>query len=93
MQAAGFTEIVCRPTLFSYYPKLFRLLRRYHSEGDRRGRDFWHNLRDWLGGFPYEYATAGEVFNYLHDKFNLQLEYLNTHDRHGCNEFTFRRPR
>lgn len=28
MQAAGFTEIVCRPTLFSYYPKLFRLLHR-----------------------------------------------------------------
>ncbi|HWP47316.1 MAG TPA: methyltransferase domain-containing protein [Candidatus Limnocylindrales bacterium] len=28
MQVAGFTEIVCRPTLFSRYPKLFRLLHR-----------------------------------------------------------------
>jgi 2-polyprenyl-6-hydroxyphenyl methylase/3-demethylubiquinone-9 3-methyltransferase len=68
----------------------FKVIRHYGG-GDGRGMDFRHDVRDWLGGFPYEYATAGEVFNYLHNKFNLQLEYLNTHDGHGCNEFTFRR--
>ncbi len=63
-----------------------------YSNESGRGMDFWHDVRDWLGGFPYEYATAGVVFNYLHCKYGLQLEYLNTHDGHGCNEFTFRRP-
>jgi len=58
----------------------------------RRGMDFRHDVRDWLGGFPYEYATAGDVFNYVHDKFGLQLHYLNTHDGHACNEFTLVRP-
>ena len=58
----------------------------------RSGGDFPHDVRDWVGGFPYEYATAGEVFTYLHGKHGLELVYLNTHDGHGCNEFTFRRP-
>jgi SAM-dependent methyltransferase len=64
---------------------------RDYSTTAGRGMDFFHDLRDWLGGFPYEYATAGELFNHLHGKFGLQLEYLNTHDGHGCNELTLRR--
>lgn len=26
-----------------------------------RGMDFWHDIRDWLGGFPYESIAPGEV--------------------------------
>ncbi|MEP7357869.1 MAG: class I SAM-dependent methyltransferase, partial [Anaerolineales bacterium] len=26
----------------------------------KRGMELRHDIRDWLGGFPYEYATAGE---------------------------------
>ena len=26
-----------------------------------------HDWRDWLGGFPYEYASAGEVFAFCKD--------------------------
>lgn len=65
--------------------------RRYNS-GDGRGMDFWHDVRDWLGGYPYEYASAGDVFMFLHRRFGFQLEYLRTIDGLGCNEFTFRRP-
>jgi SAM-dependent methyltransferase len=67
-----------------------RMIREY-GETVGRGMDFWHDVRDWLGGFPYEYATAGEVFNYLHEKHGLKLIYLNSHDGLGLNEFTFRR--
>jgi 2-polyprenyl-6-hydroxyphenyl methylase/3-demethylubiquinone-9 3-methyltransferase len=63
-----------------------------YSNDSGRGMDFWHDVRDWLGGFPYEYATPAAVFNYVHDKFNLQLEYLSTSSGVGCNEFTFRKP-
>ncbi|HCR18429.1 MAG TPA: hypothetical protein DIU35_13190 [Candidatus Latescibacteria bacterium] len=67
-----------------------RAIRGYDSGG--RGMDFWHDMRDWLGGFPYEYATAGEVFRYVRENFGYELEHLDTHDGHGCNEFVFRRP-
>jgi 2-polyprenyl-6-hydroxyphenyl methylase/3-demethylubiquinone-9 3-methyltransferase len=58
----------------------------------RRGMDFRHDVRDWLGGFPYEYATAGEVFDYVHRKHGAQLERLRTGDGNICNEFLFLRP-
>ena len=59
---------------------------------DKRGMELRHDIRDWLGGFPYEYATAGEVFNYVHGALGFQLEYLKTGDGNLCNQFTFRRP-
>ncbi|MBP1467306.1 class I SAM-dependent methyltransferase [Candidatus Chloroploca sp. M-50] len=65
-------------------------IRRYNSD-EERGMDFWHDLRDWIGGYPYEYATAGEVFTRLRHDYGFQLEYLKTLDGLGCNEFTFRR--
>jgi 2-polyprenyl-6-hydroxyphenyl methylase/3-demethylubiquinone-9 3-methyltransferase len=68
-----------------------RAVRNYSSDSGR-GMDFWHDARDWLGGFPYEYATAAAAFNYLYQRFGLQLEYLNTSSSVGCNEFTFRKP-
>ena len=58
----------------------------------RRGMDFWHDMRDWLGGFPYEFATAGEIFEFVHDRLGLELIYLNTVEGNACNEFLFRRP-
>ena len=67
-----------------------RTIKEYSSDSGR-GMDFWHDVRDWLGGFPYEYATPAAVFNHLHAKFGLQLEYLNTSSGVGCNEFTFRK--
>ncbi len=27
----------------------------------QRGMDFWYDVIDWVGGYPYEYATADEV--------------------------------
>ena len=65
----------------------------YGHDGGGRGMDFWHDVRDWVGGFPYEYATAGEVFTYMRDRHGFELIYLDTHDGHVCNEFTFRRPK
>jgi 2-polyprenyl-6-hydroxyphenyl methylase/3-demethylubiquinone-9 3-methyltransferase len=59
------------------------------SGAGRRGMDFRHDVRDWLGGFPYEFATAGEVFEYVHRKHGVQLERLRTGDGNLCNEFLF----
>ena len=58
----------------------------------RRGMDFRHDVRDWLGGFPYEYASAGELFEYVRRKHGFVLEHLRTGDGNMCNEFLFVRP-
>ena len=58
----------------------------------RRGMDFMHDVRDWLGGFPYEYATAGELFEYVRKEHGFVLERLRTGDGNICNEFLFVRP-
>ena len=62
-------------------------------EGEgRRGMDFMHDVRDWLGGFPYEYATSGEVFGHVHARHGFELERLVNWEGNACNELLFRRP-
>jgi len=87
MEAAYVTHFVLRQAATLHNPVAY--IRHYGDDDRGRGMDFWHDVRDWLGGFPYEYATPAEVFNHLHRKFALQLEYLSTGQ--ACNEFTFRR--
>ncbi len=56
-----------------------------------RGMSLWHDMIDWLGGYPFEVATPETVFHYFRDK-GFALEQLKTcGGRMGCNEFVFRR--
>jgi 2-polyprenyl-6-hydroxyphenyl methylase/3-demethylubiquinone-9 3-methyltransferase len=57
----------------------------------RRGMDFMHDVRDWLGGFPYEYATSGEVFGHVHAQAGFELDRLINWEGNACNELRFRR--
>ena len=56
----------------------------------RRGMSRWHDIVDWVGGYPFEVATPGEVFAFLHG-WGYVLERLVTRPGLGCNEFVFRR--
>lgn len=55
-----------------------------------RGMDFYHDAKDWVGGFPYEYAYAEEVIHFLKNFKTYELIYLNQKTGNACNEFTFR---
>ena len=56
-----------------------------------RGMDFYYNVIDWVGGYPYEYASIDDVTKYLAGKgFSLGLSVLAGVPT-GCNEFAFRR--
>lgn len=58
-----------------------------------RGMSKWHDLIDWIGGYPFEVAKPEEVFDFLHRK-GWQLEQLRTcAGKVGPNEFVFRAPR
>lgn len=69
----------------------FRVMADYRHQRSR-GMSFWHDVRDWVGGYPYEVATAGEMFCYLRHKHGLQLENMTTTHSVGCNEFVLSRP-
>ena len=61
-------------------------------------RETWHelvvrNIVDWLGGYPYEFASPAEIFNVCHGELGFQLENMATCTSIGCNEFLFMAPR
>ncbi|MDZ7630042.1 MAG: hypothetical protein U5K74_01475 [Gemmatimonadaceae bacterium] len=54
----------------------------------KRGMSMVHDWVDWLGGYPFEVAGAGEVHQYLQQR-GFSLERLFTTPSLGCNEFLF----
>lgn len=56
-----------------------------------RGMSLWHDMVDWLGGYPFEVAKPESIVRVLRDR-QFVLEELRTcGGRMGCNEFVFRR--
>jgi 2-polyprenyl-6-hydroxyphenyl methylase/3-demethylubiquinone-9 3-methyltransferase len=65
-------------------------LARHRSAGPR-GMNHYHDVVDWIGGWPFEAAKPEEIFRFYRDRgFTLQ-ELTTCGGRHGCNEFLFRR--
>ncbi len=57
--------------------------------GMERGMDFYYNVVDWVGGYPYEYATRDEVARHLTARgFSLRWE-AGAIVPTGCNEQIF----
>jgi 2-polyprenyl-3-methyl-5-hydroxy-6-metoxy-1,4-benzoquinol methylase len=58
--------------------------------GDRkRGMSRWHDLLDWVGGYPFEVARPEQVFDFFRDR-GFSLTRLRTSGGGlGCNEFVF----
>jgi 2-polyprenyl-6-hydroxyphenyl methylase/3-demethylubiquinone-9 3-methyltransferase len=65
---------------------------RFRSHARPRGMDYRHDVRDWIGGFPYEYAKPDAVIGHACGKLGLELVWRETTRGHVCNELTFRRP-
>jgi SAM-dependent methyltransferase len=62
-----------------------------------RGMSVWHDLVDWVGGYPFEVAKPEEIFDFYRGR-GFHLTKLRTcGGRSGCNEFVFiredKRPR
>ena len=60
------------------------------SRQDSRGMDWWRDIVDWVGGYPYEVATPAEIFDFFRNR-GFFLERLETVVGHGCNQYVFRR--
>lgn len=54
-----------------------------------RGMNRWHDIIDWVGGFPYEVATVDEIFDFYRDR-GFSLNRVKSGGVGlGCNEFVF----
>lgn len=55
-----------------------------------RGMSFYRDVVDWLGGYPYEYASVSEIKKFYEDKGYKLLKVKRT-TRDGCNEFLLKK--
>jgi 2-polyprenyl-3-methyl-5-hydroxy-6-metoxy-1,4-benzoquinol methylase len=65
---------------------------RYMSEygKNNRGMSFYRDACDWLGGYPYEYASIREITDFF-EKRNFKVLKVKPTKREGCNEYLFLR--
>jgi 2-polyprenyl-6-hydroxyphenyl methylase/3-demethylubiquinone-9 3-methyltransferase len=56
----------------------------------QRGMDFMHNIIDWVGGYPYEYASPAEMQALLEGNGFQVLRTIAAKVPTGCNEFVCR---
>ena len=95
----GLRFLILAPAFLKEYwrpmVKDFLRLRPFHFarnyEGKTRGMTLWRDLVDWVGGYPFEVATPGELLDFFRAR-GFQLEKLVTcGGSMGCNELVFRR--
>lgn len=70
----------------------FRTAREYRRS---RGMALWTDMIDWLGGYPYEFATAQEIVEFCEGSCGMRstkLIPMNEHDS-GNSQFVFERAR
>jgi len=56
----------------------------------QRGMEFYYNVVDWVGGYPYEYASITEIRDSV-ESLGLRMEtVIKAEVPTGCNQFVFR---
>jgi 2-polyprenyl-6-hydroxyphenyl methylase/3-demethylubiquinone-9 3-methyltransferase len=63
----------------------FRVIYDYKN---KRGMSWKTDLVDWLGGYPYEYASVKDIFDFFQEK-GFVLDKIKTTNYIGCNQFLF----
>jgi len=63
---------------------------RYWREKKKsRGMSVWHDLVDWVGGYPFEVAKPEEVFDFYRKRGFTLVKLKTCGGGLGCNEFVF----
>ncbi len=56
-----------------------------------RGMSYYYDIVDWVGGYPYEYASVDEVTAFFEQRGFKPKKFVKTQGFTGCNEFVFER--
>lgn len=65
----------------------------WHTYHTKRGMSPWHDVIDWVGGYPFEVAQPEEIFDFFRRKGFILLKLKTCGGGHGCNEFVFEKAR
>ncbi len=66
-------------------------LQSWRVPSPRRGMNRWHDLVDWVGGYPYEFASPEAIFRFFRDRGFVLTELICGNAGLGCNEFVFQK--
>lgn len=87
-------RIIQRFLISLFYPVIYAakwLVTGRNPKEKERGMDFYYDVIDWVGGYPYEYASEGETRAML-EPLGFQLLSVNPPPTPtGCIEYVFRR--
>lgn len=62
-----------------------------YSKNSMRGMSYWHDLVDWIGGYPFEVAKPENIFSFYRNR-GFSLDQMQTCSGGlGCNQFVFSR--
>ena len=87
--AAIFPDEMKRFLNFTLKGNPFGYIKYWKNYRNERGMNRWHDIIDWVGGFPYEVATVDEIFDFYKAK-GFSLRKIKTGGVGlGCNEFVF----
>jgi 2-polyprenyl-3-methyl-5-hydroxy-6-metoxy-1,4-benzoquinol methylase len=87
----GLIDLAVMSTLVILYLLTFtNPIKKIRSHKQLRGMSWSVDIKDWLGGYPYEYASVAEVFLFV-QKLGFSLENLKCNPGLMNNEFLFRR--
>ena len=64
-------------------------VRSWTEYGRKRGMSRWHDIIDWVGGHPYEYATPEKIFDFYRARGFTLTKLKCGGVGLGCNEFVF----
>jgi len=77
-----------------FYPVIWLaklIVTRKNPQTQERGMDFFYDIIDWLGGYPYEYATVKEINTFLEELKFRNIRTFPAEVPTGCNQFVFRK--
>jgi len=84
-ESSRFTKFI----MMLFFAGCFGVLKVVLRLRKERGMSFWHDLIDWIGGYPFEVAKPEEIFEFYRDR-GFVLKKLKTRGgKLGCNEFLF----
>lgn len=66
-------------------------LRSWREYFRNRGMSPWHDVVDWLGGYPFEVAKPEAIFDFFRSRGFSLTRLITCGGRLGCNQFVFQR--
>jgi len=77
-----------------FYPVIWLaklMVTRKNPQTQERGMDFFYDIIDWLGGYPYEYATVKEINIFMEGLKFKNIRTIPAEVPTGCNQFVFQK--